>query len=88
MSQHAIRTRLPCHTCLNAKLHAQYEKDVAELKATKGLTQLPQAGLQLDQPVALFSEWTGPEQELRALQEESAYKALKEKMVSVTCRVA
>lgn len=58
----------------------QYEQRVRELKA-KGLKQLPQKGLQLDQQFALFSQWTAGK-ELRIYQKTSAFEALKDVMVS------
>lgn len=77
-----------CHTCLTAELHMQYEQTVAGLKATKGLTQLSKAGLQLNEQIALFSQYRGPKFELRSLQQSLAFEALKDDMVSRTCESA
>ncbi len=76
-----------CHSCLNMKLHVQYEQEVVKLKAT-GLKQLSQEGRQLHQQVALFSQWTAPDQQLRRDQRESAFEALQDDMVSRSCECA
>ena len=71
-----------CHPCSNAGLHVQYEQRVAKLKATKGLTQLSTAGLHLASKLAAFSQWRAPDHSLRKVQQESAFEALKDDMVS------
>jgi len=73
-----------CHSCLNMYLHVQYEQEVVKLKAM-GLKQLSQKGFQLQQQVALFSQWTAPDQQLRRDQRASAFEALQDDMVSRSC---
>lgn len=76
-----------CHSCLNMKLHVQYEQEVVKPKAM-GLKQLSQEGRRLHKQVALFSQWTAPDQQLRRDQRESAFEALRDDMVSRSCECA
>ena len=80
-----------CHSCLNMKLHVRYdlllEQEVVKLKAT-GLKQLSHKGRRLHQQVAFSSKWTAPDQQLRRHQQESAFEALRDDMVSRSCECA